>query len=170
MRRMVLTALVLAVLPGAASAQFQVGGGFAIPTGDAGDVLNTGLHAQASFNLGLPLLPDLRLDGIYQTYDAEVGDGSTDVLGGSVNLLLDLPLVVIKPYVLAGVGYYDVSQEAEVGGVDVEASSSDFGFTGGVGLRVALGRLGVFGEARVLSILGEDDNFTNIPLVVGLTF
>lgn len=168
MRRFLFTAVFLAALPAAASAQFQAGVGTAIPTGDFGDVYDPGLHLQASFNIGLPLLPDVRIDGIYQKFD---GDGaSTDVVGGGVNLLLDLPLVVIKPYLLAGVGYYDVSSEIEIAGNTVEGSSSDFGFTGGAGLRVALGRLGVFGEARVLSIRGEDESINTIPLVIGVTF
>ncbi len=164
MRRILLSALFVAALPAAASAQFQVGVGAAVPTGDFGDLFGTGLHAQASYNIGLPLLPDVRIDGVYQTYDAEGdADVSTDIIGGGVNLLLDLPLVIIKPYLLGGIGYYNVSME----GVD---DSSELGFTGGAGLRLALGRLGVFGEARVLNIRGDDDSITTIPLVVGITF
>ena len=168
MRRVLFTAAFLAALPAAASAQFAVGVGAAIPTGDFDDAVDTGLHLQGSFNIGLPLLPDVRIDGIYQTYSGG-DDVSTDILGGGVNLLLDLPLVVIKPYLLAGVGYYDVSVEGEEGGVSAEISDSEFGFTGGAGVRVGLGRLGVFGEARVLRI-GGDFDLTSIPILVGVTF
>lgn len=164
--RILITALFLAAVPAAASAQIGVsaGAGVAIPTGDFGDFVDTGLHLQGSLNIGLPLLPDVRIDGIYETYDGD-GNVSSDILGGSVNLLLDMPLVVIKPYIIAGVGYYDVS--VEQGGV--EASNGEFGFTGGAGLRLGLGRLGVFAEARALRIAGDAD-LTTIPILVGVTF
>lgn len=164
--RILFTALFLAILPAAASAQvgFGAGVGAAFPLGDFGDGFDTGIHGQASLNIGLPLLPDVRIDGIYQTYSG-AGDASADILGGSVNLLLDMPLVVIKPYLIAGVGYYDVSVEA--GGV--EGSNGEFGFTGGAGLRLGLGSLGVFAEARAIRI-GGDTDLTTVPVLVGITF
>lgn len=164
--RILVAALFLAMVPAAASAQIGVGAGVgaAFPTGDFGDAVDPGLHVQASLNIGLPLLPDVRLDGIYQTYSGD-GDSSVDVLGGGVNLLLDMPLVVIKPYLIAGVGFYDVS--VEVGTDDV--SNSEIGFTGGAGLRLGLGSLGVFAEARVLRI-GGDVDMTTVPVLVGITF
>ncbi len=164
--RILFTALFLAIVPAAASAQISVGAGVgaAFPTGDFGDFVDTGLHAQASLNIGLPLLPDVRIDGIYQTYSGE-GDLGTDIMGGGVNLLLDMPLVVIKPYLIAGVGYYDVSVET----ADGEVSSGEFGFTGGAGLRLGLGSLGVFAEARALRI-GGDAYRTTVPVLVGITF
>lgn len=168
MRRLILAAAFLAALPAAASAQFQVGVGAAIPTGDLADAYDTGLHFQGSFNIGLPVLPDIRIDGIYQKFDNDASN--TNVLGGGVNLLLDLPLVVIKPYLLAGAGYYDVSTEADDGtGGEIDVSDGALGLTGGAGLRVALGRLGVFGEVRVLKITGDAD-ITDIPVIVGVTF
>src|SRR5690606_16134570 len=95
--RILITALFLAAVPAAASAQIGVsaGAGVAIPTGDFGDFVDTGLHLQGSLNIGLPLLPDVRIDGMYETYDGDA-DVSSDIIGGSVNLLLDMPLVVIK--------------------------------------------------------------------------
>lgn len=169
MRRLILAAAFLVALPAAASAQFQLGVGAAIPTGDLADAYDTGLHFQGSFNIGLPVLPDLRIDGIYQKFDNDVSN--TSVLGGGVNVLLDLPLVVIKPYLLAGAGYYDVSSELDddTGGELGEVSEGALGLTGGAGLRIALGRLGVFGEVRVLKITGDAD-LTDIPVIVGVTF
>lgn len=164
--RILFAALFLAVVPTAASAQIGVGAGVgaAFPTGDFGDAVDPGLHVQASLNIGLPMLPDFRLDGIYQTYSGD-GDTSVDVLGGGVNVLLDMPLVVIKPYLIAGVGFYDVSVEAGT----VDESNSEIGFTGGAGLRLGLGSLGVFAEARVLRI-GGDADMTTVPVLVGITF
>ncbi|HEU5209620.1 MAG TPA: outer membrane beta-barrel protein [Longimicrobiales bacterium] len=164
--RILLTAMFLALVPAAANAQISVGAGVgaAFPTGDFGDGVDTGLHFQGSLNVGLPMLPDVRLDGIYQTYSAG-DDASVDILGGGVNLLLDMPLVVIKPYLIAGVGYYDVSVDTSEG----DASNGEFGFTGGAGLRLGLGSLGVFAEARALRI-GGDTDLTTIPVLVGVTF
>lgn len=165
MRRLLFSVLFLGVLPAAASAQFQVGVGAAIPTGDFADAYDTGLHAQASLNFGLPMLPDVRVDGIYQKYSGDGDIPDTDILGAGVNVLFDLPLVAIKPYLLAGLGYYNVG--SEVAGEDVD--ESEIGFTGGAGVRLGLGRLGVFGEARVLRI-GGDVDLTTIPVIVGVTF
>ncbi|NLG62073.1 MAG: porin family protein [Candidatus Cloacimonetes bacterium] len=166
--RFLFTALFLALLPAAASAQLSVGVGVgaAIPTGDFGDAVDTGLHFQGSLNIGLPLLPDLRVDGIYQRYSAG-DDANVDILGGGVNVLLDMPLVVIKPYIIAGVGYYDVSFDSDL--AEDDASNAEFGFTGGAGVRLGLGRLGVFAEARALRI-GGDADLTTVPVLVGITF
>lgn len=163
MRRILFSALLLGVLPAAASAQLSVGAGPAFPTGDFGDAYDTGLHLQASVNVPLPMLPDIRIDGMYQRYSGDVADA--DILGGGVNVLFDLPLVAIKPYLLAGVGYYDVSLEA----AGLEGSDSEVGFTGGAGVRVGVGRFGVFGEARALRI-GGDVDLTTIPVIIGVTF
>lgn len=84
-----------------------------------------------------------------------------------MNVLLDMPLVVIKPYIIAGVGYYDVSFDSDL--AEDDASNAEFGFTGGAGVRLGLGRLGVFAEARALRI-GGDADLTTVPVLVGITF
>lgn len=161
MHRVTLALLITLVAPVAAHAQLGIAAGTAIPSGDFADIVDPGIHVQASYNLALPLLPDFRVDGMWQRYD-EIAGGSARVLGGSANVLLDLPLLVIKPYLLGGVGYYDVAFEDET-------SDSGTGFTVGVGLRVGLGRLGVFGEARALRISG-DMGITTLPIMIGVTF
>src|SRR5690606_38143442 len=127
----------------------------------------TSMRARFLFTaMCLPLLPDLRVDGIYQRYTAGE-DANVDILGGGVNVLLDMPLVVIKPYIIAGVGYYDVSFDSDL--AEDDASNAEFGFTGGAGVRLGLGRLGVFAEARALRI-GGDADLSTVPVLVGITF
>jgi hypothetical protein len=164
MRRTTLVVLLLTAIPAVAQAQLGIAVGIAQPSGDFADVVDSGVHVQGSFNLGLPLLPDFRLDAMWQRYD-QVGSGSARLLGASGNVILDLPLIAIKPYLLGGAGYYDLSFDDD----GADAGSSSPGFTAGAGLRLGLGRLGVYGEARVLRLTGDND-VTTVPIMVGITF
>ena len=163
MRHIALAVLLLAA-PVPSHAQLGIAAGTAIPSGDFADVVDPGLHVQGSFNLGLPLLPDFRLDAMWQRY-SEITGGNARLLGASANVILDLPLLVIKPYLLGGLGYYDLSFDDDAD----DSDSSSPGFTAGAGLRIGLGRLGVFGEARALRLTG-DNSITTLPIMIGVTF
>src|SRR5690606_32239164 len=103
---------------------------------------------------------------IYQRYSAG-DDANVDILGGGVNVLLDMPLVVSMPYIIAGVGYYDVSFDSDL--AEDDASNAGFGFSGGAGVRLVLGRLGCCAGARPVRISGDAD-LTTVPVLVGITF
>ena len=154
--------LVAASATSAASLRAQQGGTFAVsggataPVGDLADGTGIGYHVQLSIQGRPPAVggPTLRLDGLY----ANVGgkDGGVDVNTWSVNLnvvlagALDRASGGVRPYGLAGVGYYNVKPDVE--GID---GRGVLGFNAGGGLDFTLGQgLGAFIEVRYHHAIG----------------
>jgi opacity protein-like surface antigen len=148
-----------------ASAQFAIAGGpsFAA-SGELKDDFEMGYHLQASFNLGLPLLPvGFRADGIYNRHPHDV-DGHAQIIGGNVNAVLDIPLIGVTPYLIGGVGLYNSKYDD---GHD-HPSTTDFGANIGAGARIGLPGLGIFVEARLHNLFSEGDRF--VPVSFGFRF
>ena len=179
MNRLLGAALALALSAAAAEAQviprpvrFAIGGGMSAPAGEIKDFVDPGFNLMAALDVGVPLVPvGLRVDGNWSQF---AGKGEAEgtklrVLYGTANATLNLlPIPVLKPYVLAGVGLY---------GTDVTDSEDDeaptrVGFNAGVGLRFDLLGLGAFAEARYHHVPEKDDFIKTqfIPITVGLRF
>ena len=110
-------------------------------------------------------------------------NGYSQILGGLANLTLQLPTGPIRPYVLAGVGAFNLKNTANVavttaGGVTTapEQSTTDFGINGGAGLLLKLGGIEAFAEARMANVYTKADKFANlktvqyVPITFGLSF
>lgn len=168
-----MTALGLAVLvafavPRAAAAQIQfgVGGGPTFPVGDAADGFDTGWNAQLNLGLSFPLMPvGIRLDGTYQRLPSSTTDDvNFNMMSATANAIFSpLPLVVLKPYFIGGVGLY--RGELDVDGAE---SSTDLGINAGLGVQFGLGPLQAFAEARLHNIFGEDDSTRVVPVTIGI--
>ncbi len=155
-----------------AQATFGVGAGLTMPMGDYGDAASVGFHGMGNVLFGLGTGPlAVRVDVAYHRTGLEQGvDGHTALAGGMASVVYKIPATgQIKPYVLAGLGYYNVKLDVTgIGSTD----ESNLAFGGGAGLTFGMSGASLFVEARYLTVQ-EGDTFaaTNfLPLTVGIRF
>ena len=167
-----------------------------MPAGDVGDTQNTGFNVNLALQFRPPLLPfGVRAEGMWNELggdDSVVGDfADFRVIGGTANLLYELPFVVVRPYLIGGAGVYNT--KLDVAGVDsrtnfglnggvgmynskikfegVDEGSTDFGINGGAGLKFSLGALETYAEARLHNIFGDGEGSSRIiPISFGILF
>ena len=188
MMRLVRVGLVLAALAAVpmidAAAQFRGVGaiGLAVPIGDFADEPDWDAQDGGMTGLaGVEWVPTgsafgLRLDGAYQKFctslcdqDAENLDIGYRFLNATLNGVLEFQLgadASVRPYFLGGIGIYNY----ELVGDDVPEgleSVTDFGLNGGVGLTYQLKRVGIFGEARLHNVFGDQIDLQYIPIMLG---
>jgi Outer membrane protein beta-barrel domain len=167
-----LVALATAAPLGAAHAQIPVlsaAAGLAVPTGRFSRPLDIGFNFQASAEIRpVPGPFEVRGDVLWSRFPvSDPGAGSANVVGGTLDLVLDVPTPGIAPYVLAGVGVYNV----EVGHDDVHHSRFGAGLNVGGGARFPiLPFLHGFFEMRYHAVyaspFGGDATF--LPILVGV--
>jgi hypothetical protein len=157
-------ALVLGLaLPTSADAQFRFGfaGGPSFPMGDLSDQADTGVHVRGGLSLQLPLIPvGARLDVLWQNLPSRQ-TGSYTQLGALLNGTLRMPLPIVKPYLVAGVGQMRHDEPGDVPTV------TDFAWAAGAGVDLRLLIFGAFVEARYLD-WGNGNR--SVPVTVGVTF
>jgi len=178
-------ALSLALLPSAAAARpvkIGFGGGLSVPVSDAKDAFKNGFHGKAMVKWDAPALP-LALRGSvgYSQLDlkslAPGVDGKGTILSGLANVSYGFPVGPVKPYIIAGLGAFNV--KTEVG--DTSGSETKFGIDGGAGLEFKLGGIAAFVEGRLENIftdqglssaLGSTQEFKTliIPVTFGIFF
>ena len=175
MKRVLLSFMVLGWIaalsasPAAAQkARLSIGAGGVVPTGDYSTVDNAGWELMGAVELGIPRSPlGVRVDAMYGQTSHQGGlfSGSTKLSGGTANAVyrIGAPMVPVKLYVLGGLGYYKVDLGAG-------ASESKVAFDGGTGLRLGLGPMNVFGEARFISVRTSGSPLNFFPVTVGLSF
>ncbi len=186
-------ATALLTLAGTAQAQgvspisFGVAGGVAVPTGNFGDLAKTGYHGEVLMGIHLPAMPlSFRIEGLYHKYDGKdqpfVSDASARIIGGTANLVWDIPAAgPVRFYMIGGGGVYNIKAEAtqelvtslQLGvsaGEQVEEKTTKFGVNGGLGIRFALPGVQPFVEARYHSVFAEGEHMNVIPVSVGVTF
>jgi hypothetical protein len=146
----------------AAQVRLSVAGGPSFATGSE-QHLDTGFHVQLAGELSMPMLPfGLRLDGAFNRFTED--HGNYDVLSGTANALISLPMTGLTPYLIAGAGVYASEDHAHN-----EERTTNFGVNAGVGARLGLPGLGVFVEARVHNPFG-DHALRFVPLSFGVRF
>ncbi|HYU10544.1 MAG TPA: porin family protein [Gemmatimonadales bacterium] len=152
-----------------------VGVGLTLPMSDYGDkaVLGDkmGFHFGVGAGLALGSAPvRLRVEGSYtQTSHQEGVDGNTKLIGGMVSLVYPFSTAgSIKPYVLAGVGFY--STKLTIPSASVDTSKTSVGFGGGAGIRFPMSSMSLFVEARYLTQKAFDVTFARLPITVGVQF
>jgi hypothetical protein len=138
-------ALALAVAAGELRAQrllsFNVGGGHSAVRRSTGDAGGSELNMIAAAQLDVPLLPlAVRADAMLVGWNSDAGP-----LSLSANLVLPLRLPVVTPYVMAGYGKYGVG-----------SAQTMKGWNAGAGVRLGVGRVGVFAEARRHQVYARD--------------
>jgi len=172
-------AVTLASLAGAAAvaaqgARFGVGGGLLSPMGDYKDLDKTGWHGLVRVDLSIPMSPvGIRVDGLYGQTSHKApfdGDGSSKGIGGLVSLVWNIPVPapLVKPYVLAGGGFFNL--KTTIPSLSVDSSESKFAYGLGAGVRIGAGPLNLFAEGRYVSVQTSGSAKTFIPLTVGVLF
>ncbi len=182
MKRVALVvSLALAAVPAVASAQigFGAAAGASFPSGDFGKGTNTGYHAQVSIDVGVPLSPiGFRFDGTLDHFDVSgstsTSSGSARIAGAAANVLMGFgALPLLGPYVIGGVGYYQLHSEGKVGTATYSNSQNEPGGSIGAGIRFGLGGLGVFAETgyHFIKSAGSGASATTfVPVMFGVSF
>jgi len=180
---------VLVLTPLAASAQvglakrfvtFGVGGGMSVPVSNTGDAFKNGFNLQGFARLNTPKLPVMpRFDLNYSHYDLQDVQfgvpGTGQLLAGLANVQVSvLPLGPVQPYVIAGLGAYNLKTETE-GLTPTSVTDTSFGINGGAGATFNLGVIKGFVEGRIDNVFTErgaiDTNQIQfVPVTFGLTF
>ena len=167
-----LTALVslaaLSASPAAAQRpRLSLGIGGVMPSGDYGTIDNFGWNLTGALEVGLPKSPlAVRADLLYgqTSHDPSFLTGSTKLTGVTANAVYHIgaPMVPVRLYMLAGVGYYHVGAD---GGGETKPA-----FDAGTGVSLGLGPMKVFGEARFITVRTSGSALNFFPINVGLTF
>lgn len=184
---------------GAAQAQqrplnFEVGAGPSVPLGSADKALTTGFDVLAAASLHSRSFPiGLRGGVSYQRFGAKTGrvdpvttirSGNGQLSAATLDATFSVPTGTFRPYVLAGVGYYDFRSRRSVSqivGGDVTVvstlrqSDSRLGFNAGLGMRGGLGALDAFLEVRLDDMRTEAGAFGSkrlqvVPVTLGVRF
>lgn len=147
-----------------------ISAGVALPMGDFGDAAGLGIHAGAHLLAPLGTTLKLRFNVDFGRYNGEDGTGIDNVtlLGGVANVILPINTTSgLKPYLLGGIGYYNVKANIVGGG---SADDSNLAFNFGAGYDFMMGNSNLFTEIRFLSIQTEGSSTTTLPIVIGLRF
>jgi opacity protein-like surface antigen len=155
---------------------FQIGasGGIAFPVSDLGNVTNMGYNIAVAVGLKSQYSPiGVRVEAAYNQFgfqDNVVGaNGSLNIPAFTGNLVLGLPVGMLSPYAIGGVGLYRPSASINGGTSDAE---NDFGFNVGGGIKIPLSTsFETFVEARYhRANLRGGGNYSFVPLTVGVMF
>ncbi len=166
--------------------RFGIAGGAVVPTSNAREALKTGVHGQAFVLLNLLQGIPLRLNLGYQRMSLKdalaagqsgASGGTQSILAGVAGTQIDLLRGPVRPYIVAGVGGFDVRNnlDALAGSTASSTSQLKFGIDGGAGLSLKLGRLAAFVEGRVQNVyangaLANAKSIQSVPVSFGLLF
>jgi opacity protein-like surface antigen len=164
---------------------FGLGGGVSVPVNNAQDAFNNGFSGQGfvRFNLkGLQFAP--RLDFTFSKFDLNSAklttpgaSGTGQMFAGLANLQLMFKAGPVRPYIVAGVGAYNV--KTDVTGVPNTTSTTDtrFGVNGGGGVLLKLGHaVSAYVEGRIDNVYTDTGGFLDtaqiqvVPVTFGIVF
>lgn len=160
-------------------------GGVVVPTADARNALKNGVQGQGFLLINLGGFP-LRLNLGYQHFNlaqslasSQTGtvNGTSSIVGGGAGTEIDLLHGPVRPYLLAGLGGFNVNSIANSasGSTSTSMSQFSFGIDGGAGLAVRLGRLSAFVEGRVQNVYSNKGvinarSIQSVPVSFGILF
>jgi opacity protein-like surface antigen len=156
-----------------------LGGGATFPVSNLSNSFNTGYNILADLGAHFPGSPiGVRLDGMFNQLPAKVAStGNAQIWTANANLVVSLiPGAMFTPYLIAGAGYYNgdyhifanSSSGTVVSGGNIHANN--FGLNGGGGVKLGLGSIALFAEARYHYIFTNPDHFMMIPITAGIRF
>ncbi len=169
-----LAAVSVARAQGSPGVHFGIAGGAAFPTGDAGNLYDTGYHGSAMLLFNAPLAPvGLRIEGMYARMD---GREHVQVGSGTANIVLGPRAIGFRPYFIAGGGFYRVRFTSTYGPASFEDTQDKFGWNAGGGMSFGVGPVAsIFIEARYIRVETDPNfalgnHFTFVPVTVGFVF
>jgi hypothetical protein len=145
--------------------RFGVGGGLTLPMGNYADFDKAGWHVMGLIQFPISQSPvHARFDAMYGQTSHDVGSGNTTLTGATGDLLYHLGnrASTVRPYVLGGLGFYNV----DVAGT----SESKLAFGLGGGILFSIGTMHAFLEGRYMSVQTSGSSLTFLPVSLGLMF
>ena len=152
-----------------------IAAGASVPVSDYGDQVKTGYNAYLTLDVHAPLSPvSLRIDGMFNELDVKdntlIRAQKSHVWAVTANVVLGAAdLIVAKPYIIGGLGYYHHSFTGQPIGFDIPAENK-FGVNAGVGIAIPLTGFRAFAEARYHALLDSDSKVRLIPISFGVVF
>ena len=165
---------------------FGIGGGVSVPVSDVKSALDNGFAGQGFIRFGPPGTPfAARLDFTFQSFDLKsvktsssasttTQGGTSQVFGGLAQMQFDLMHGPIRPYLLAGIGAYNVNVNPDDPSI---ASTSDtrFGINGGAGLAMQVSVIRLYIEGRVDNVYTQEglidaNSIKTIPVTFGIAY
>ncbi|HET9708553.1 MAG TPA: outer membrane beta-barrel protein [Gemmatimonadales bacterium] len=180
MKRVALTVVALVSIAGAGSlsaqgVRFGIGGGLVMPTGDykTADKMGFLVGADATYWLmGAPV--GIRVDAQYsQTSHKNGVDGNSKIIGGmgEVVYAFGTNKAQVRPYILGGIGIFNVKVTSPSFGVDTSVTKVGFGGGAGVAFKMGAGGTRFFVEGKFVSVsTGGGSNTTFLPIRAGFRF
>ena len=165
-----------------------LGGGYTMPVGDSKDALKNGFHLRGIAEGHLPMLPmGLRAALGYQKLNLKdlaaasgYSNGQSQILSGLAGFTFSLISVgPVRPYITASLGAFHVKGEVDSSSTTLTKSQTKFGVDGGLGVKLGLGPIKGFAEARVENVYtdqGWNPAISNlksarfIPITFGFLF
>ena len=164
------------------------GGGVTVPVSDARDAFKDGFNGTGFVLVHLTQgLPALRFAFSYDRFKLKPVSGVTpapgedeaghsQILGGTAGIKLHLIPGPVRPFVMAGLGAFNVRQLVNAASGSTTTSQTNFGIDGGAGVEIKIGRIAAFAEGRVQNVYTKSSGLINknsiqsIPVSFGLMF
>ena len=164
------------------------GGGVTVPVSDARDAFKDGVNGTGFVLVHLTQgLPALRFAFSYDRFKLKPVSGVTpapgedeaghsQILGGTAGIKLHLIPGPVRPFVMAGLGAFNVRQLVNAASGSTTTSLTNFGIDGGAGVEIKIGRIAAFAEGRVQNVYTKSSGLINknsiqsIPVTFGLMF
>lgn len=185
MRPKVLAMVLAGFLAGAPTlhaqgAEFSLGGGIGIPSGNFDDIAKLGWHGLA----GVSFVPTnwpvgIQVDGQYHQFkvDEDVvlrDDLKERLIFGTANIVYKFKSseeTRFRPYLIGGGGVYNlkVTGADDIGTIlGDDNSRTKFGINAGAGFDFKAGSAGLFVEGRFHNVFDTGDDVQFIPITVGV--
>jgi hypothetical protein len=162
----------------------MIGGGASLPLGEFADRYDPGYTVQGALLINFAGFPiNLRTDVNYSNMKLKdlfnpggqtaLADDATKILGGLLSLTLPLGSGPIRPYIMAGLGAFNVDP-AQISATPTKSSVA-FAINGGAGLQLRLFGLEAFVEGRLNNVytdkgIIDTKGIQMIPLTFGVIF
>ena len=164
------------------------GGGVSVPVSDAKDAFKDGVNGTGFVLVHiLGGLPALRFAFSYDRYGIKqtgtlrpaTGEdevGHSQILGGTAGIKLHLLPGPVRPFVMAGLGAFNVKDIINAASTSSSTSKTNFGVDGGGGVEIKLGRLSAFAEAKIQNVYSKNtgvisrSSIQTVPVTFGLLF
>jgi hypothetical protein len=152
---------------------------------DARDAFKNGVNGQGFVLVQLPGgFPALRFALSYDRFDYKptiasspgTDAGNSQIFGGTGGFKIHLLPGPLRPYVMAGLGAFNVNDMLNLTSGQVSTSKINFGIDGGAGLELKLGRLAAFAEGRIQNVYTRSTGvisrsaIQSVPVSFGLMF
>jgi hypothetical protein len=145
----------------------SIAGGLSAPMSDLGDAADLGYVLAVGLNTGDTDRPlAARLEGAIDDFGLKRVNQDVRVLSATANAIVNLTPGASSPYLIGGLGLYNTK-------FGDAASDNDLGVNLGGGLRLPMGSLRGFFEARYHAVLGNRGAGTHIqfvPVTFGILF